>query len=142
MKRATPAEKAERLAHVNALIKTISDHGRRFFYNERNNRVAEMIILQRGQLYFVDDYSNKPIYVAYQGHWRGFSHGGTMKQLIGKFAYYINTGEKIGIFWIGPERLNITDGNIWGYAPDEMAKCRAEALLNPAVKAQDDAAEA
>lgn len=134
MKRATAAQKAERLEHVNALIKTISTYGRRFFYNKQHDRIAQMIIMPRGQIYFIDDYTNQPIYVAYEGRWRGFSHGGTLQGLVGRLAIYIRTGTQLNLSWIGPERLNITDGNIWGYAADEMEKCRAEALLNPAVK--------
>lgn len=132
MKRATAAEKAERLVHVNALIKTISDHGRRFFYNEKDDRVARMLIGAKGHLYFVDDYSCTLIYVAYQGRWKGFSHGGTLKSLVERLADYVRKGDRLPIDWIGPERFN--QSNIWGYAADAMAKCRAEALLNPAVK--------
>lgn len=132
MKRATAAQKAERLGHVNALIKTISDHGRRFFYNKTNDRVARMLIVPTGHIYYVDDYSGKAIYVAYQGHWRGFSHGGTLKQLVQSFADYVRTGDQLSINWIGPQRFD--DSNIWGYAEEAMNKCRAEALTNPMVK--------
>lgn len=132
MKRATAELKVERLAHVNDLIKTISDHGRRFFYNERNNRVARMLMGPRGHLYFQDDYTGKAIYVAYQGHWRGFSHGGTLKSLVERLAAYVRTGDCLSIDWIGPERFD--QSNIWGYAPDAIARCRAAALSNPAVR--------
>jgi len=131
MKRATAAEKDERLAHANALIKTISSYGRRFFYNARHNRVAEMVIAPKGHIHFIDDYSGNAIYVAYNGHWRGWSHGGTLRDLVKRLAEYIRTGEPLSINWIGPQRFD--DSNIWGYAEEEMAKCRAEALLNQAV---------
>lgn len=133
MSRATTAEKVARIEHVNALIKTISTYGRRFFYNANNNAVAEMVIGLDNHIYFIDDYTMKAVYVAYNGRWRGFSHGGTLRDLIRELAHYIRTGEQLSIDWIGPERIRITDGNIWGYASDEMNKCRAEALKNPAV---------
>lgn len=134
MKRATVAEKAQRIEHINALIKIISDYGRRFFYDARSGRVARMAIGQKGHIYFQDDYSGKLIYVAYRGNWRGFNHGGTLQDLVNKMANYVRTGDRLGIGWFGPERKGITDGNIWGYDDDEIAKCRAEAAKNPAVK--------
>jgi hypothetical protein len=130
--RATKAQKAERLEHVNALIKIISDHGRRFFYNEQNNHVARMLIGPKGHLYFQDDYTGKAIYVAYQGRWSGFSHGGTLKALVERLAEYVRTGSCLSIDWIGPERFD--QSNIWGYSEDEIAKCRSAALVNSAVK--------
>lgn len=132
-KRSIAAQKAERLVHVNALIKTISDYGRRFFYSEKNNVVAKLSIWRDGHIYFIDDYTLKAVYTAYHGRWSGFSHGGTLRSLIEALANYVRTGNRLSIDWIGPERMCITDGNIWGYAPDEIAKCRAEALNNPAV---------
>jgi hypothetical protein len=137
MTRATTAKKTDRLAHVNDLIKTISDYGRRFFYNKERDRVARMLIGPKGHLYFQDDYTGKAIYVAYQGRWSGFSHGGTLKTLVEALANYVRTGQQLSIGWIGPERFD--DSNIWGYAEDEMAKCRAAALTNPAIKRRDAA---
>lgn len=128
-------EKHARLRHVNDLIFTISKYGRRFFYCDKFDREAGMSISEHGHIYFHDDYTGKAIYVAYRHHWSGFSHGGTLKELVKAMAHYIRTGDQLSIGWIGPERRNITDGNIWGYAPDEMEKCRTEAMRNPAIKA-------
>lgn len=127
------AEKHQRALHINDLIETISKYGRRFFYNSKFDRIAGMAVNQRGQIFFFDDYTGKAIYVAYSGRWRGFSHGGTMRDLVLRFADYIRTGKQLGIWFIGPERIRLTDGNIWGYSAEEMGKCRSEALLNPAV---------
>lgn len=125
--------KHERLAEANNLIKTISDYGRRFFYSAKNDRVAHMMIGHRGHIYFVDDYSGKAIYVAYNGHWRGWSHGGTLRDLIKELANFVRTGKQLSPNWIGPQRFD--DSNIWGYAEDEMVKCRAEAAKSPALRA-------
>lgn len=123
--------KHERITEANKLIETISSYGRRFFYNERNDRVAYMLIGPRGHIYFVDDYSGKAIYVAYNGRWNGWSHGGTLRDLVKELANYVRTGEQLSPNWIGPQRFN--DSNIWGYAEDEMAKCRAEAAKSPVI---------
>lgn len=132
MKRATPAEKAQRLQHANALLETISKYGRRFFFNEKNNVVAKFAIGGDNHIYFIDDYTLKAVYTAYRGRWRGFSHGGTLRQLVEALSYYIKTGQRLSIDWIGPERFD--QSNIWGYSEDQIAKCRSEALLNPAIK--------
>lgn len=126
--------KAARLVEANKLIKIISTYGRRFFYNAKHNRVAEMKIAPSGHIYIIDDYTGKAVYTAYRGHWNGFSHGGTLRDLIQTLANYIRTGERLSINWIGPERMRSTDGNIWGYAPDEMEKCRAEAFTCDAIR--------
>lgn len=126
------ADKAARLTEANKLIRIISTYGRRFFYNEENNCVAEMLIGPRGHIFFIDDYSRKLIYVAHSGRWPGWSHGGTLRDLVKALANYVRTGEQLSIFWISPGRFD--DSNIWGYAPDEMTKCRAEALTCAAIK--------
>ncbi len=127
-------EKFQRMLHANALIETISKYGRRFFYFDKKDRVAHFSLAPSGHIYFWDDYTGKDIYTAYSGRWNGFSHGGTLRSLVEAMSHYIRTGKPLDIGWIGPERMRITDGNIWGYSQDEMAKCRAEALLNPAIK--------
>lgn len=129
----TKAEvKAARVAQVNALITVISTYGRRFFYNATHKRVAQMVMGKGGHMYFVDDYTGKAVYVAYNGHWSGFSHGGTLRDLVKRLADYVRTGEPLAMHWIGPQRFD--DSNIWGYAADELTKCRAAALGTGAIK--------
>lgn len=125
--------KRQRVLQINELINTMAKYGRRFFYNEKFDRVAKMAVTDRGQIFWIDDYTGKAIYVAYSGHWRGFSHGGTLRDLVLRFADYIRTGKQLSIWFIGPERTGLTNGNIWGYSDEEIKKCRSEALLNPAV---------
>jgi hypothetical protein len=133
------SEKAARVAKVNHLVRVISTYGRRFFYNARHNRVAEMVIGKGGHLYFIDDYTGKPIYVAYDGRWSGWSHGGTLRDLVKALAEYVRTGNQLSISWIGPERFD--DSNIWGYAESEMAKCRAAALTTGVIRQPQTASE-
>lgn len=128
------SERADRLLEANHLIKIISDFGRRFFYNQTHDRVAKFAIGEKGHLFFVDDYTGKSIYIAYKHRWSGFSHGGTMRDLVRALGDYIRTGDRLSIGWIGPERRQITDGNIWGYPEDQMALCRAAALTTKAIR--------
>lgn len=132
-------EKIARLEQVNELIKVISSYGRRFFYDEASGRIAYMTMGKGGHLYFVDDYSLKLIYVAYSGRWSGFSHGGTLRNLIEAFSHYIRSGECLPLGLIGPQRMD-NQSNIWGYSNAEMEKCRQEALKTGVVALrQEDA---
>lgn len=117
--------KAERIADVNYLILQISMFGRRFFYSKRFNRVAKFEVTMDGRLWFRDDYTDKRIYVAYKGHWRGFSHGGTLRRLVDDMAKYIGTGELIPAGHFGPWPDYIGgDGDLWGYGLDTMLMLR------------------
>ncbi len=131
----TPADIVTRLAQANALIKVISSHGRRFFYSVARDRTAEMIITPRGAIAIIDDYSGKVIRID-DDRWSGWSHGGTLRDLVRKIAHFIKTGDPLDVYWIGPTRES--DGsNIWGYEAGEMARCRAAAVATGAVAAAE-----
>jgi hypothetical protein len=123
--------KADRLAHANALIKTISDHGRRFFYNARTGEVGKLELDTRGRVWWIDDYRNARIYTAYNGRWRGFSHGGTMRDLICALRNYIQRGELLHPEYIAPA---MSYGDMWGYGVDAAKAVRAEAHKLPMFK--------
>lgn len=127
-------ERNERVGEANALIKVISDYGRRFFYNKERGSVSRFVTNARGQVFFVDHYTGKPIYVAKEGAWDGFTNGGTLKSLVQALANYIRTGHRLSIDWIGPGRLRAEDGNIWGYAADQLVLCREAALKTKAIR--------
>lgn len=119
------AEKHQRAEHVNQVIKIIADHGRRFFYSQTVDRYAIMEVDQRGMVWYIDNYTGKRIFThetVWGGKWRGFSHGGTLKDLIKKFRDYIRTGEPLHPGYLGPERFN--DSNVWGYEEDAMKAVR------------------
>lgn len=63
------------------------------------------------------------------GRSRGFSHGGTLKDLIRAFRDYICTGEQVRPGYLGPERFN--DSNIWGYDEEGMRAVREQAGVLP-----------
>lgn len=131
--RQTPARLAriDRVKHANALIHIISEHGRRFFWNEKDRRVASIGIDHRGKLWWTDDYRGTRVCIekigGYEHRWHGFSHGGTLKQLVQMMREYIKTGERISIGHICPGRWEPDNGNIWGYSPEAAQACRAAA---------------
>lgn len=89
-----PKTKEERLEVVNKIIHEIASRGRKFFYNKHNDKYAEMVI-EKGKVYFIDDYTNERVYAYNTGmnNHRGFSHGGTMWGLINDFREFIVKGE-------------------------------------------------
>lgn len=128
------AAKVQRVEHVNQAIRVIADHGRRFFFNAKQNTYASMEVDARGRVWFIDDYSRKRIYTqptVWGGKWRGFSHGGTLRDLVCLFRDYIRTGKKLHPFYLGPERARLTDGNIWGYDAESMQAVREKAGALP-----------
>lgn len=119
--------KLQRLEHANELIKIIAAHGRRFFFSDHTGRTAEILIGPRGRVWFVDEYTGKIIYThktTWTNKWRGFSHGGTLRSLVEMMRDYIVTGRPIPAFYLGPERNQLTNGNIWGYEPAAMQAVR------------------
>lgn len=126
------ALKRQRAAQINQVIRIIADHGHRFFYSQAINRYASMEVDARGKVWFIDDYSGKKIFThdtAWGGKWRGFSHGGTLKDLVKEFRDYICTGEPLHLGYLGPERFN--DSNIWGYDEAGMRAVREQAGALP-----------
>jgi hypothetical protein len=112
-----PKTKEERLQVVNKIILEIASRGRKFFYNKRKNRYAEMVI-EKGKVYFIDDYTGERVYAynTVQNAHQGFSHGGTMWGLINGFREFIVKGEYTN--------HNNGYGGLycphWGYPKDDM----------------------
>ena len=126
--------KQQRAEHVNSAIRIIADHGRRFFYSQASNRYASIEVDARGKVWFIDDYSGKRIFThptTFGGRWKGFSHGGTLRNLVEAFRDYICTGKQINPAYLGLERQNTTDGNIWGYDGSSMLAVREQAGALP-----------
>lgn len=122
--------KRERCEVVNQAIRIIAAHGRRFFHHA--GQFASMEVDDRGRIWFVDDYSRKRIYTheaTFGNRWRGFTHGGTLRNLVENFRDFIRTGKPVHPGYLGPEREN--GSNIWGYEPEAMAIVRAEASALP-----------
>lgn len=131
------AQRQERLAQANAVIKAVSDHGRRFFYGRTSQRISAFRLDERGVLWFDDHYQGTPVYVAYKGHWRGFSQGGTLRSMVEALALYIREGTPIRPGHFGPwNPSHIPDGDLWGYGAEAMHAVRAQLEGNPAVGAR------
>lgn len=128
--------KQERLEKANAVIQAISRHGRRFFYYDKTGAVSYFKLDERGRIWLVDKYTQKPVYVAYRYHWHRFTEGGTLRALIEALRDFIRTGEQIssGHFagypgWFAP-------GDPWGYGTEAMEAVRVEVMQTGAVKPQ------
>jgi len=122
------ALKRQRVEHVNQAIRIIADQGRRFFYSKAVNRYASMEVDQRGKVWFIDDYTGKRIFThetVWGSQWRGFSHGGTLRNVVEAFRDYIRTGEPVHPGYLGPERFDYS--NIWGYDETGITAARAQA---------------
>ena len=126
-------QKIERLAHANALIKAISDHGRRFFWNERAQRVAHLELDERGKVWWIDDYRGARVYThqtTIPSRWQGFSHGGTLRSLVECMRDYVVHGRQLPHFRIATPQL-YGDSNIWGYSKEAAEAVRAAAFALP-----------
>ena len=105
-----------RVDQVNRLIHVIAEHGRRFFGH--GDRVSYMRLDRRGKVWFADAYTSKRIYTHYTGRWRGFTQGGTLRDLVCMMRDYIRTGDPIWARAFGPWPKWICDGDLWGYGAD------------------------
>lgn len=118
--------KSERLAACNGLLSVIADCGRRFFRHE--DAVAQLELDRRGRVFFHDAYTRKRIYTHYRGRWRGFSNGGTLKNLVEAMRDYIVKGRPIPACVFGPWPYHVCGGDLWGYG-DDMDHVRHAAML-------------
>lgn len=122
----------QRAELVNQVIRIIGNHGRRFFFDQKANRYACMEVDQRGKIWLIDDYSYRRIFTHktnWGGRWRGFSHGGTLRSLVGGFRDYIRTDEPMHPGYLGLERFD--NSSIWGYDIEGMHAVREQAGALP-----------
>lgn len=118
-------EKKERAENSNKLIKVIASCGRKFFLHK--DVVSKFVIDHHGHIYFIDAFSGKKIYTHYkQGRWRGFTEGGTLRDVVIRLRDYIRTGERCANVF-GPWPQWYSDGDPWGYGAD-MEKVHAAAV--------------
>lgn len=126
--------KQARARKANAVIKIISDHGRRFFYSSIYERTSKFGLDRHGQTWYVDDHSGMKLYpFNVEKKWPGFTHGGTLKNLIAALANYVATGEKLSIGYFPLER----DDVLWAYGQDVMKEVRRLVLETGVVQEQE-----
>lgn len=118
-----------RCEYANRLIQVISSYGRCFFYSRQRDSVARLSFDRRVYLH---DESGATIEAKAASKWRGFSHGGTLRALVLKMRDYVMRGERIDPAYLGIDRQQ-GEGNIWGYAPDQMRLCREAAQQLPII---------
>lgn len=121
----------ERVEHANDLIKAIASHGRKFFHHK--GVTASLELDAKGKVWFVDDYTRCRIYTHYSRDWRGFSHGGTLRDLVCAIRDYITKGTRIPLDWIAPTRINPNNGDIWGYGQEAADGLRAQVAAMPII---------
>ena len=119
--------KQERATIVNAMICVIGSRGRRFFYSKTKDRFAIIEVDSRGRVFWHDDYTGSRIYTHRNHRWDGFSHGGTLRNLVEHFRDYIMTGKPLK-HGFGPWPDTFCDGDLWGYGKDAMQHVRLEAV--------------
>jgi len=133
------ATKHERMVVANLVIEAISQFGRQFFLHK--GRVSKFELDSRGRLWFIDGYTQRRIYVAYEGKWRGFTEGGTLRDLIKNLGGFIRSGDPIRRRF-GPWPEWICDGDLWGYGESMGAlRARLEAIIPQSAWAKKAEAE-
>lgn len=118
-----------RCEYANRLIEVISSYGRSFFYSRRRDSVARLSFDKRVYLH---DEGGATIEVKASSKWKGFSHGGTLRDLVLQMRNYVQRGERIDPAYLGIDR-QIGEGNIWGYPPEQMRLCREAAQQLPII---------
>lgn len=114
-------DKEDCLARANHLLVVIASYGRRFFHHK--GRVSRLECDARGRIWFIDCFSEKRIYTHYPHTWRGFSGGGTMKELIVALRDFVVHGRKLPRSSFGPWPEWVCGGDLWGYG-DSMSHVR------------------
>jgi len=118
-------DKDERLSRANELIVVIASCGRRFF--RYKDRVSQLERDGRGRIWLIDKFREKRIYTHYRYDWRGFSEGGTLRDLIIALRDFIVHGQKLNPKAFGPWPEWMCDGDLWGYGKPDMKMVRAAA---------------
>jgi len=126
----------ERLERANALIETIAVCGRKFFRHGED--VSRLEIDDRGRVWLWDKYSHTRVYThSRYGKWRGFTEGGTLRQLIEYLRDYIKRDKDVPACIFGPWPKWRCDGDLWGYGRD-MKTVRERAVGLGIVREVDD----
>lgn len=106
----------ERLKAANEFIRVIATCGRKFFNHD--GFIASLELSEHGRVFFIDEYTKKRIYTHRKyRNWRGFTAGGTMKNLIESLRDFIKTGHKLNLRYFNSDMGN-GFRNPWGYGED------------------------
>ena len=111
------SERLDRLNTANQVLQIIGSHGNKLFTHQ--DRISKLEFDDLGRLWLVDAYSQKRIYIHYGGKWRGFTGGGTLRNLVAALREYVTRGTLVSPQHFGPwsERVG-HKGDLWGYGED------------------------
>jgi hypothetical protein len=123
-----------RCEYANRLIEVISSYGSGYFYSRKHDTVARLSFNRRVYLH---DACGVVIEAKAAGKWKGFSYGGTLRNLVLQMRNYVMRGERIDPAYLGID-LQRTDTNVWGYSPEQMRLCRRAAQKLPIMNAPTD----
>lgn len=126
----------KRAQRANALITRISELGRQFFDHTRGwdgrprgeGAVSRFEVNESGRVCFVDGYRGSRIATLHpNSRWRGFSQGGTLRQLVEQLSQFVMWGTDPGLILSWPSWCS--EGDPWGYGDDMDAVRRAARTL-------------
>lgn len=109
----------------NEFLRFVAGCGRRFFAHD--GKVSAFEFNEAGHVCLRDKYSGKLVYTAYNGSWRGFTEGGTLRSLVQQMADYIRTGKPARTSLLGPWPDWYCKGDLWAYG-DAMPAVRDKGL--------------
>ncbi len=123
--KAAPAKKPtlsqlrlQRCINANEFLQVIANCGRGFFRNKGAGFDGHLTMNDRGTIvWFHDDYTGKRMNVTKEGRWDGFSHGGTLKWLVGALGKHVLQGTTMRYGYFQPKMDNGFE-NPWGYGED------------------------
>lgn len=135
--------KKERVEEANKVLMACASYGRRFFSTVCDRRttdpnptcrVSRFDLDANGRLWYIDKWRNDRVYTGKgsDGFSRGFSEGGSLRDLCQALAAYIRTGKPIPSLYFGPWPEWYCRGDLWGYG-DDMEKVRQVVFATKAV---------
>lgn len=122
-----------RCEYANRLIQVISSYGRCLFYSKKNDQVAYLSYDHR--VYLHDEGTGQRIEVRAGCPWPGFSHNGTIRDLVEQLRNYVMRAQRLDPVYIGIDKLH-GPGNVWGYPDDQIRLCRQAAMRLPVLGAE------
>lgn len=114
----TGQRRLDRVIAANEFLWVIANCGRRFFRNKGAGHDAFLALNgRRNIVWLFDDYTGARINVTREGPWDGFSHGGTLKSLVGSIGSFVLRGRTMRYGYFQPAMDNGFE-NPRGYGND------------------------
>ncbi|HCA5866520.1 hypothetical protein EFK68_03740 [Pseudomonas aeruginosa] len=108
----------KRCENANQFLQVIANCGRYFFRDTGAGHDGYLTMNDRGTIvWFHDNFTGERINVAKDGDWDGFSHGSTLKGLLGSVGKHVLNGSTMRYGYFQPVMDNGME-NPWGYGND------------------------